>query len=116
MPVIKVWCLPQETEEKLRRLHKTIVAAVVDVPELGLRDENDMTVLFPTDMMTYGLGQEIVIEISVFEKPERTGEVLNVLAANVGGAFKWIYPNAKIEVSVDTFNPKQGFWSSESST
>ena len=115
MPVIKVWCLPKETEENLRALHKTIVAAVVDVSELGLKDENDMTVLFPPDMMTYGLGQEVIIEISgLYEKPERTDEVLNRLAANVGASFKWLYPKAKIECFVATCDPRRGFWTSTS--
>ena len=110
MPIIKVWCLPQESEEQLRLVHKSIVSAVVAVSELGLKDQNDMTVLFPTDMMKYGLGEEIIIEVSLFEKPERTDEVLNRLAVNVGMSLKRIYSKAKVECVVTTFNPRRGFW------
>ena len=78
MPVIKVWCLPQMTEEQLNKLHKNIVQAVVGITELGLKDESDMTCLFPPDMMSYGLGEEIVIEVTgLFEGPGRTKTVGN---------------------------------------
>ena len=49
MPIIKIWCLPSnQTEQDLNRLHQAIVNAVVGVPELGLKDETEMTCLFPT--------------------------------------------------------------------
>ena len=114
MPVIKVWCLPAgETEDNLRRLHQSIVAAVVAVKELGLRGENDMTCLFPSDRMLYGLGEEIVVEISgLFVKPERTSEVLRHLATNVGRAVKWLYRKAKVECFISSFDSVQGFWTS----
>ena len=73
MPIIKVWCLPaDQNEEQLNTLHKKIVSAVIGIPELELKDENDMTCLFPPDSMKYGLGDEIIVEIEVFEKPKRT--------------------------------------------
>jgi len=114
MPVIKVWCLPaDQTEEDLNRLHKSMVKAVTSVSELGLKTENDMTCLFVPDLMTYGLGGEIIVEISgLFEKSERTEEVRQRLAENVGKSVKRLYPKAKIECFVTTFNPKQGFWAS----
>lgn len=112
MPVIKVWCLPlDQSESDLNQLHRTIVKAVTAIEELGLRDENDMTCLFPPDRMSYGLGEEIIIEISgLFEQPERTVEVRRRLAASVGTAVKKLYPDAKIECFVASFNPAQGFW------
>ena len=116
MPVIKVWCLPaDQTEDDLRTLHQMIVEAVISVRELGLKDQNDMTVLFPTDMMRYGLGEEIIVEIEMFEKPERLSEVKQRLAQNIGMAVKMRYPKAKVESGpVKTFRPEMdGFWSSE---
>lgn len=114
MPVIKVWCLPEQTEEELRRLHQGIVSAVVGVSELGLEDENDMTVFFPPDMMKYGIGSEVVVEVSgLFSKPERTPEVRNRLAEGVGRCVHALYPNAKVECFVTVFEPWQGFWTSE---
>jgi hypothetical protein len=112
MPVIKVWCLAKQSERKLRTLHKAIVEA--SIIQLGLKDENDITVLFPADMMSYGLGREIVIEVGgLFEKPERTIQVKQSLAYRLGSAVKKLYPAAKIECFVQSFNPSQGFWSSD---
>lgn len=114
MPIIKVWCLPaSQSEDGLRILHKTIVHAVVSVSKLGLKDQNDMTCLFPPDLMKYGLGEEIIIEVSgLFEKPERTGEVFQELAKNLGESVHALYPDAKVECFIQSFNPTQGFWTS----
>ena len=114
MPIIKVWCLPDnQSEEDLRKLHKTIVAAVVGVRELELNDQNDMTCLFPADLMKYGLGEEIIIEVTgLFERPERTDKVRQRLAMRLGKAVLTIYPKAKVECLVETFNPQRGFWTS----
>lgn len=114
MPVIKVWCLKDDqTEEELNTLHKKIVAAVIEIPEMELKDENDMTCLFPPDSMKYGLGNEIIVEIEVFNKPKRTTKVLQKLAKNVGSAVKKLYPTAKVECSIHRFKPEEGFWSSD---
>jgi hypothetical protein len=114
MPIIKVWCLPKQTEDELNHLHKSIVEAVVSITELGLKDKNQMTCLFVPDLMSYGLGQEIVIEIGgLYEKPERTDEVKRRLAESVGKNVKNIYQNARVECFVTSFDPKRGFWKSD---
>ena len=115
MPVIKVWCLPSgQTEEALNLLHQSIVGAVISISELGFKSQNDMTCLFPPDLMQYGLGEEIIIEIGgLYDKPERTQEVRQRLAKNVGEVVKKLFPEAKVECFVTTFNPAQGFWTSE---
>ncbi len=115
MPILKIWGLPKSSEFELRKLHKNSVKAIIDIEELGLKDGNDITVLFPPDMMTYGLGVDIIAEVScLFEKPERTLEVRRRLAESVGKAIKQLYPSAKVECFVYTFDPIiQGFWSSK---
>lgn len=114
MPVIKLWCLPETDEDFLRALHVRVVTAVEHVEVLGLKGEAAMTVLFPKDMMSYGLGTEIVVEVTgLFKKPERTPEVQNQLARNLGVAVKEFFPDAKVECFVNPFNPAQGFWSSD---
>ncbi len=113
MPVIKVWCLPAgQTEDDLMRLHKALVAAVVSVEKLGLKDENDITCLFPPDQMKYGLGAEIVIEVTgLLVKPERTKSVREHLAMNLGEVIRCLYPRAKVECFVTTFDPQvDGCW------
>jgi phenylpyruvate tautomerase PptA (4-oxalocrotonate tautomerase family) len=116
MPLIKVWCLPKTGERKLNQLFKAIVQAVASVTELGLKDEKSMTVLFPLDMMKYGLGTEIIVEVTgLFVKNERTLDVRQHLAANLGTTLKQFFPKTeKVECLVYTFNPMlEGFWSSD---
>lgn len=114
MPVIKVWCLPKSTERKLNQVFEGIVKAVESVPELGLSGQSSMTVLFPPDMMKFGLGSEIIIEVTgLFEKPERTAEVRNRLAERLGGTLKKHFPKAMVECFIFPFDPRsQGFWTS----
>lgn len=113
MPVIKVWCLPEMEEAKLNDLHQAIVGAVSGVVELSLKDENDMTTLFPSDLMKYGLGTDIIVEITgLDDKPERTHDVLKRLAKNTGESVSSFFPDAKVECFVHPFNHNQnGFWS-----
>lgn len=114
MPVITVSCLPESSEKDLQRLHKAIVQALVGIKELNVFGEQDITCLFPRDMMKYGLGTEIVISVDgLFIKPERTPEVRKRLAHGLGKAVKKLFPKAKlVECFVHPFDPNQGFWSS----
>lgn len=115
MPIIKVWCLPPTEEEELNKLHQAIVRAVVGVQELGFKDENDMTCLFPSDMMKYGLGSEIIVEISgLFIKPERSASAIQTLAFQVGCAVSRQFQEAKIECLVYPFDAAYGFWTCKS--
>ena len=111
MPVIRVSCLPKCTEAKLKKVFNSIVKAVEGIPELNLKGMHSMTVLFPPDMMKFGLGTEIIIEvIGLFIKRERTPEVRNRLAERLGKTLKEHFPKAMTECFVFPFDPKQGFW------
>lgn len=111
MPVIKVWCLPKVGERKLNQVFKGIVSAVESISELGLKGEQSMTVLFPTDMMKYGLGTEIIVEVTgLFVKPERTDGVRQRLAQAIGIVIKEAFPKAMVECFVFPFDLSQGFW------
>lgn len=113
MPVIKVWCLPKCSERTLNKIHKGIVSAVESVTELGLKGECSMTVLFPFDAMKYGLGTEIVVEVTgLFVKPERTDGVRQRLAQALGITIKGLFPKAMVECFVYPFDHAQGFWMS----
>ncbi|HVV15446.1 MAG TPA: hypothetical protein VHD55_03555 [Candidatus Paceibacterota bacterium] len=103
------------SEGKLRELHKSVVAAAVSIKELGLKDENDFLTVFPVDMMEYGLGTEIMVQVSeLWDKPERTPEVRNRLAQALGKAVKELFPGALVAARIDPpFSPKEhGFWAS----
>ncbi|NCD01010.1 hypothetical protein EOL94_02875 [bacterium] len=83
----------------------------MSIAELGLKNENEMTCLFVPDLMSYGLGEEVIVEIGgLYDKPERTEKVRQNLAESVGRSVKDLYPKARVECFVLTFNPKQGFW------
>jgi hypothetical protein len=111
MPVIKVWCLPKLSERKLNEVFKGIVSAVESVTELGLKGERSMTVLFPIDAMKYGLGSEIIVEVTgLFVKPERTDGARHRLAQAIGIVIKGQFPEAMVECFVYPFDPAQGFW------
>lgn len=111
MPVIKVWCLPNIGESRLNVLHQELVRAVKNVPVLGVTSEKDITCLFPADMMQYGLGTEIIIEVTgLYEKPERTEEVRRHLARELVDAVRGQFPDTDlIECFVNPFNPSQGY-------
>jgi hypothetical protein len=101
------------SEEQLNDLHRDIVAEVVGIKELGLKSENDMTCLFPSDMMKKGLGEEVIIEVfGLFKKTGRTTEVRVRLAARLTVPVRKILPKARIECFVSMFDPRHGFWSS----
>lgn len=113
MPVIKVWCLPKLSQKKLEYLFVEIVRVVKNFRELGVRGEKDMVVLFPTDAMKYGLGSEIIVEVTgLLVKPERTDEVRQRLAQAIGIVIKGLFPKAVVECFVYPFDPTQGFWKS----
>jgi len=111
MPVIKVWCLPPMGETELNALHKTIVTAAMSVEELGIRGEDDITCLFPTGMMAYGLGTEVIIEVTgLFVKPERTEEIRKFLAnALVLAVGAHCHRADLIECFIYPFDQKQGY-------
>ena len=115
MPHIKVWCLPQMEEEKIKELFDSIVAAVLSVKELGLKDETEMLVCFPPDMMRYGLGTEIMVEVSeLWDRPKRTPEIRSRLTRMLGIAVEEIFPEAVVAVRLDPpFNPSDGFWTNK---
>ena len=117
MLVIKVWCLPVVDEAKLNKLHKSIVRAVVSIPELELKDEKDMTCLFPSDMMEYGLGSDIVVEVTeLFVNTKYPNTVRQLLAEQLGIAVNAQFPDADIvRCVIHPFSPYQGFWSSKHS-
>lgn len=115
MLTVKVWCLPKIPQRQLQELHKGIVAAVASVKETEVHSERDMLSLFPADMMSYGLGQEILVEINgVPEKMYASGssDAKWELAAAVGKAVEVMFPNAHINSNVLSDNPEGAFWSS----
>lgn len=115
-PVMKVWCLPALPEEALNKLHRDLVAAAVSVEDLHLADEKDLFVLFPADLMRYGLGCEILIEYAdVEERWQRNHGELNELSSKLGNAVKRHFPTAFVQCVVAQGDDYQNFWTSDKS-
>ncbi len=115
-PIIEVRYLPPgQTESDWNRLRQEILAAVMSVQELGLKNEDDVIdFLWPAPML-YGRRNDIVIKItrlSLPGKPGRIGEIRQRLARIVGSKVKEFYPNARVECSAASLDPSEGFWSS----
>ena len=111
MLTIKTWCLPGNLpEEKLNALHAAIVKAVISIPEAGIKDESGMLNLFPSDLMSYGLGTEISIEIT--KVPLSCNKVIrNKLAMAVGRTVRAMFPEARVECEALPVNSDAGSWS-----
>lgn len=112
IPIIKVWCLPKVGQRQLNKLFRSIVAAVESVTELGLKGSNSVTILFPQDMMNYGLGTVIIIEVTLPKKPGQTAKVRRRLAESLGTTIKDYFPKAVVQCMIHQFDPKQGLWTS----
>jgi len=113
MPIVRVWCLPPVNENDLIVLCDAIVKTIESTPELGLEGKNAVTVLFPPDLMKFGIGEEIIIEVvGLFNKPERSPMVRQNLARKLGRKIMEMFPNARVECFVKPFDPANGFWSS----
>lgn len=102
MLVVKVWCLSVDsTEKQLRNIHQKIVTAATGIPGLHIKEEKDICVLFPKDMMSYGLGQEIIIEVSNIG----VGAIENyigLMADSFASALKEFFPHSYVQCQVAT--------------
>ncbi|MEK7543094.1 MAG: hypothetical protein AAB503_02220 [Patescibacteria group bacterium] len=115
MPMIFVYGVPKETSEglllELMNDYKRIVSGISE-----LHFEQDMvSVFFPTDLMLERPGSEVVIFVrSLYEKSERTKDVIQRIARELGFRTKEYFPNSLVECFIDTIGVDQVFrcWSS----
>jgi len=80
MPVITILCMPTWTgQDKLDFLTERIQEAVAAVPILGIPEE-EVFVFYQPNLQQRGLGEELIAKIEgLYQKPERTVEVLRDL-------------------------------------
>lgn len=113
MPVIKAWCLPHPSLQELSDFRHLLINAAESIPELKLKGQDAVTVIFPHSA-SFGFTRGIIVEVTgLFEQPERTPEVCQVLANNIGFMTSKMFPTAKVECFISLFNPINGFWSSD---
>lgn len=111
--VVKLYCLPQMEEERLRLLHRTIVNALSLIQKLGIKSENDLLTLFVPDMMQYGLGTEILAEVDVSDDPQLGQITCENIARSVGIVLTHEFPDATIECRVYRFKAENGFYTTK---
>jgi hypothetical protein len=100
--IIKVWCLPKTEEQALRELHKAIFDKAKLIDHFGIASEDDVVNLFPVDMMAYGLGSEIVVEIAeVPPTAPRFTTSHNSLVRNLAEVIQEKFPDANIHASIN---------------
>lgn len=96
LPLVKIRGLPGLTEDELQSLHKEIVAASVAIPELGIRDENDLFVFFPADLMTQRPNPIILIEVGDIDPGARCVRPNARLAEEIEKVLAARFPKARI--------------------
>ncbi len=74
--VIKIWCLKEKDEKSLRKIHHEVVKALKPLRHIRVRSEREILVLFPPDLMSYGLGEEIFIEVKFIQELTEEKQVI----------------------------------------
>ncbi len=95
MLTVKVYNLPQTGEDELMELHKAIVGSVRSIPQLGIEDQGQMMTLFPKDMMYFGSGNTILVEITELAS-KKFFTYSDTLAKNVGEAVSRHFTTAQV--------------------
>jgi hypothetical protein len=106
MVIVKVWCLPEGlTEEELQDFFWKIVSTAKSVHGAGVSSEKDVLILFPTDRMKWGLGEDILAEIGGLPRISR--ESKKVFGQRVGETIKERFPSAHVESVVENLDPRR---------
>ena len=96
IPVVKVYGLGKVSESDLRNLHRKIVNTVAG-KLFEVKSENDLFVWFPSDCMSYGLGQAILVELQGLTLLIENDPVSEVLGVAVARTVKDFFPNAQVQ-------------------
>lgn len=114
MPVLYVTGISNEIREgALGRLSDDLRAEISSIPELRLK-KDDITIFFPCDRRTIGLGGEIIVDVGLlFDKPERTLEVRNQMAERITATIAKHVPRGRllVECSVPPFDQQRSGFS-----
>jgi hypothetical protein len=106
MPVLIVHGLPTNTPEVDL---KVLIDALQRVTSKAFYDvaPGQVSVFFPKDICDAGLGEEIIVFVQgLYEKPERSDDILLKLAISIAQEVKVRFPDADVECFITTQNPK----------
>lgn len=97
MPILIVYGVPTETDKQTLEIFSELMRQrTADIEELGIKKEQ-VSIFFPSDLMTQGLGEEIIVFIDgLTEKPERTEKVKKKLVLNLVDEAHQSFPKATL--------------------
>ena len=114
MLTIKVWCLPELSQEKLEELFWSFVTEINLIKAMekaGHTGTGKMLVLYPTDKMIMGLGSEVFVEVDGLSDENICNlAVRNELAEKLGKAVERLLPDAQVDCRVHRPDRLQGRW------
>ncbi len=84
-PTIQVWPLPPLNEKQCNKLFTAILMACNDSP-LRTRSEEEVVIGFSKDLMEYGLGMDLIVDVGYpYSNPDSEEDCIKT-AAKVGEA------------------------------
>ncbi len=110
MPIVKVQSLPPMSEKQAKALRADITVLVTSIEELCLNGKNAVSCIFSSNVSSQGPSDEIIVEVILFAKPERTDQVRDRLANELKDLIRETFPKTSfIECLVWPFDPRQGY-------
>ncbi|MFA5052947.1 MAG: hypothetical protein WC565_02740 [Parcubacteria group bacterium] len=106
MLTVRVWCSLKSSKVQLKYLFGAITSVCTSLSALGVANEDEMLCLFSANLMEFGLGETILVEITLQGK----AEICHQLARMIGKAVKRLYSESKVSV---IFSEAEEYWNSE---
>lgn len=112
MPVVKVWGFPDDSRLGRQVLEDSVVKAVLSISELGITNPQFVTVICPSEISASTRQEDVVVEVTLTAKPERTAEVRGRLMRAVGMAVATVCPDGMfVEAYPCRSIPPEEYWS-----
>lgn len=100
MPVLRISLLPEMSEDKVKELLIALIMAVMEV-DVAIEGEEDIFVLFPSDVMRHGIGAYILVEYDdVMKYNDRHISFASMLTTALADIVSEYFPSAFIQVSL----------------
>lgn len=110
-PVITAYLLPGHWSEKdYNQYFKELLRAARSVPSLRVQSEQDFIVLFPKDLMVYGVGTEIVINVDVPAHFMLGDGQADEAVSAIFQVTQDLLPDAYIQCRLHKFDVTCGYW------
>ncbi len=113
MPILIVYGIPTETDKETLEIFSDLMCQrAADIADLRIKREQ-VSIFFPQNLMTKGLGEEIIVFIDgLTEKPERTEKVKRRLVLDLVDEVHQTFPKAALVECIIRPYVMSGFYSS----